>query len=352
MPKVNYQLITIAREVEGYTQKEFANAIGIEQGTLSKIENGLIENFSAEILNKVSFVLDYPEDFFYQDWNPIRIEGHYRRKVSESVKAYKESKAKMTLAERHFNILTEHIDVPKANYPTWDIDSDGSVSLCAKHLRDFWRVPKGRIESVIELLETNGFVIIELDLGEMSGFSSFSNLGIPLIFLNKHLPADRFRLTAVHEAFHFILHHGQKISPDRDIEKEAFEGASEFLVPLHEISHQLSKLTLSKLADLKAYWKMSMQALLYKASKSELITENQSKYLWKQLSAAGYRKNEPIDFPREKPIVLREIFNTHTEDFKYTLDDLHKLLRFNKVDEWYLNNTPRLRVTKRSINLN
>ncbi|MDN3580367.1 helix-turn-helix domain-containing protein [Mucilaginibacter flavus] len=349
MDKINYQLITIAREIEGYTQKEFAAAIKIEQGTLSKIENGLIEKISEELINKISYVLNYPISFFYQDWNPLRIEGHYRRKVSESVKAFKENKAKMTLAERHFNILTEHIELPPVNFPTWDVEHDGEVSMCAKYVREFWRVPKGRIDNVTELLEQNGFVIIEIELYETDGFSAFSNSGTPLIFVNKNLPGDRYRLTIMHEAFHFILHHGKKIVPERDIEKESFEGASEFMVPIYEIEHQLTKLSISKLMDLKAYWKMSMQAILYKARHHKLISESQSQYLWRQFSAAGYRKNEPIDIQKERPIIFNEILDTYLQEWKYSNEDLKNLLKFNQIDEWYFNKGIKLKLLKRSL---
>ena len=160
MKKVNYQLITLAREIEGYTQKDFSSAIDVEQGTLSKVENGLLDKSAYDIVKKASYVLGYPEDFFFQEWIPNRVEGHYRRKLSEPVKILKECKAKMTLAEHHFNILTEHIELPAVNYPIWDLEEDGSVMLCAKFVRDFWKIPKGRISNLTEILESNGFVII------------------------------------------------------------------------------------------------------------------------------------------------------------------------------------------------
>ncbi len=347
MSKVNYELITIAREIEGYTQKTFSEAIGVEQGTVSKIENGILTNISDEFIERVANTLDYPVSFFYQDWNPIRVEGHYRRKTSETVKAFKEVKAKMTLVEHHFEILCKHIEVPHANYPTWDLETDGDVVLCARHVREFWKIPKGRIDNVTEVLETNGFVIIQIDLGQTEGFSCFSRSGIPLIFVNRNLPADRYRLTVTHEAFHFILHHGQKISSERKYEPEAFETASEFLAPLHEIQTQLSRLSLSKLAELKAYWKLSMQSLLVKATKSDLITKNQSVYLWKQLIAAGYKKKEPVELASEHPTIFKDILNAHFEHFGYSKEEVAALLRFNRVEEWYLPNKRGLRIIKR-----
>jgi Zn-dependent peptidase ImmA (M78 family)/DNA-binding XRE family transcriptional regulator len=349
MSNVNYHLITLAREAAGYTQKDFASAIGVEQGTISKIENGIAVRTSEEIIQKIAYVLDYPVSFFYQEWMPVRVEGHYRRKLSIPAKDIKECKAKMTLAERHLNLLCESIELPEPNYPKWNVEVDGSVAMCAMYLREFWKIPKGRIANITEILEDNGFLIIELDLKEIDGFSILSENNTPLIFVNKNMSGDRYRMTVSHEAFHFILHHGQKISPEREeiIEDEAKEAASEFLLPFKEVENQLRGLNLSKLADLKAYWLVSMQALLVKAGKGKIITTNQYQYLWKQMSAAGYRKKEPIDIPKEKPSLFKELLTTHLEDLKYSREELSTLLQFNKIDDWYFNKGSKLRALRR-----
>ncbi len=90
---------------------------------------------------------------------------------------------------------------------------------------------------------------------------------------------------------------GKKISSDRDskiIEKEAHEFASELLLPSKEIAPHLVGINLEKLADLKIYWKASMQAILMKANSLGLVTKSQYDYLWRQMSSLGYRKEEPI----------------------------------------------------------
>lgn len=42
MEKINSEILKLAREVRSITQEELANIIGIEQGTLSKIEKGIL----------------------------------------------------------------------------------------------------------------------------------------------------------------------------------------------------------------------------------------------------------------------------------------------------------------------
>lgn len=347
MNKVNYHLITLAREISGYTQKDFASAIGIEQGTISKIENGILLKITDEVIKNIAYVLDYPVSFFYQDWIPARVEGNYRRKLSIPAKHLKECKAKMTLVERHLNLLCESVELPIPNFPKWDIEIDGSVAMCANYLREYWKIPRGRIANLTSILEDNGFVIIEIDLAGVDGFSVMSENNIPVIFINKGMSGDRYRMTAAHELFHFILHQAHKISPERDIEAEAKEAASELLIPFKEVENQLTGLNISKLVDLKMYWLVSMQALLVKAGKNGVISSNQYQYLWKQMSAAGYRKKEPVDIPKETPTLFKELITSHLDDLKYSKEDLSTLLQFNKVDEWYFNRGSKLKILRK-----
>jgi Zn-dependent peptidase ImmA (M78 family)/transcriptional regulator with XRE-family HTH domain len=333
--KYNYELVTIAREAIGLTQKQLAELVKVEQGTISKIEKGLLSN--DDIVKKIADELDFPVTFFYQDWTPIRVEGHYRKKVSLPVKMVKECKAKMTLVEHHITALIDSIELPKVNYPKWDVEMDGSPSICAKYVREYWRMAKGRVENLTKTIEDNGIIIVELDLDEMDGFSTFGKDGLPIIFVNSTRPGDRDLFNKAHELGHFVMHFGQKISEGRDIDIEANEFASELLLPLHDVESYFTKLTIDKLADMKRYWKISMQAIISKAKRSGNINQDQYEYIWRQMGAAGYRKKEPVVTPREKATLFQEIISAYLEDLQYTKEELCKVLQFNerKMDEWY-----------------
>lgn len=348
MKKLNYELIVLARESTGYMQATLAKNLGIEQGTLSKIENGLLDA-SDEIIEKIASILRFPINFFYQDWRPIRVEGHYRKKISLPVKALKECKAKMTLAENHLNILLSSIELPIPNCPNWDVELDGSATLCAQYVREFWKIPKGRIVNLTQILEDNGIVVFDMDLGDMDGLATFSHDGIPILFVNRNRPGDRDRFNKAHEAAHFIMHFGKKISEERDIEKEANEFASELLLPSREVETHLHKLNLAKLADLKSYWGVSMQALIYKAKNLGLMTNNQYEYLWKQMSALGYKRKEPVEIKKERGGLFSEILQTYSDELGYSKNELSELLKFNeeKLQEWYFNKTNMLKIVKR-----
>jgi len=331
MPEdINKEMIIIARETRAINQKELALKIGVKQGTISKIENGFLKPDS-QTIERIAQALNYPKSFFFQKQKPIPITVFYRKKQTTPQKELKNQQAKMIISEWHLHKLTQSVEITKNNTPSWDCDYNGNPQYCANYVRELWKVPKGKIENLTNLIENNGIVIIPLDLGTMDGMSVFSEQGIPIIFINKLTTTDRYRFNLAHELGHLIMHFSQKINIDRDVEKEANMFASEFLMPNNEIKPYLTKLTIQKLAELKAYWKVSMQSILVKAYKqTHIITKNQYQYLFKQISSLGYRKKEPIFLTPEEPTLLREIINVHINELEYSTTELSELLHLNE----------------------
>lgn len=64
MQKINIEILRMARESRLMTQGELADAIGIEQGTLSKIEKDIFPPEDGTI-KKIASVLNYPLEFFF-----------------------------------------------------------------------------------------------------------------------------------------------------------------------------------------------------------------------------------------------------------------------------------------------
>lgn len=328
------ETIILARESRGYTQKELASLLGIEQGTISKIEKGLLEpseNLLTQIINK----LDYPISFFCESF--IRVQGHYRKKISMPVGKFKSCEAKMTIVEKHFSLLHDAIELPVINVPNWDIEQNGSPEMGAIFLRERWRLPKGRIDNLTKILEDNGVIIIHLDLGDLDALSTFSETRQPIIFLNKRRTSDRIRFNLAHELAHFILHWGMKVSEDRDVEIEANQFASEFLMPTRDIEQYLTRLNLDKLAELKRYWKTSMKSIVKKAYALGTMTKDQYYYLNKQFNYLGYSRGEPELFQTEKACLFSEILDLYLTELNYSKEELSKLLKVSvhELDSLY-----------------
>ena len=56
-------------------------------------------------------------------------------------------------------------------------------------------------------------------------------------------------------------------------------------------------MTLEKAARLKAIWRVSMHAIVYRGKTLGKISERQAIRLFKMMGAKGYRKREPIEIP-------------------------------------------------------
>ena len=350
MQKFNSEILILAREARYITQVELSAMLCVEQGTISKIEKEIL-TADDKLVEKISRALDFPVSFFYQERKVMTVEGHYRRKVSTPVKKMKQYAAQMTIAEWHFLKLMDEIELPETRLPTWDVIEDGSPAMCAKHLRDFWKIPKGRVTNLTKLIEDNGIVIIPLDLGEMSGFSTYINGNIPVIYVNSNLSPDRYRLTIAHELGHIIFHFGNKVSQERNLESEAYEFAIELLVPEANIRPYFAKISIDKLADLKSYWYVSMQALLRYANTLGMVTQNQYKYLWIQMGSLGYRRNEPVSIPKEKPGLIREIVNAYVADLGYSKEELASVLQMNvsELERIYFESKGKLKVLRGQV---
>jgi Zn-dependent peptidase ImmA (M78 family) len=209
----------------------------------------------------------------------------------------------------------------------------------ARVVRAAWHLPKGPMQNLVEAIEDARGIIISFDFKSTSidAISHWQPMMPPLFFVNKFSPADRVRFTLSHEVGHMIMHHGYV---DTDIERQADEFASELLMPEKEIRPYLTNLSLEKLATLKQYWKVSMAALLKRASDLGEITPRRAKSLWTQMGKAGYRMREPseIDVPKEKPTLLNEIIKTYLVDMKYSAKELARYLCISEseVNDTYI----------------
>jgi Zn-dependent peptidase ImmA (M78 family)/transcriptional regulator with XRE-family HTH domain len=352
--QVNPEYVVLAREARGLTQAEFANEIDLEQGSVSKIENGLIP-VSDAILDRIVTVLGFPKTYFTQPGIPERVKGHYRKKLTLPSKELKKTFAWMTMAEQHLLRLLRPLEIPAAKLPKWDVLTDGSPEDAAKYVRNFWRINKGRVLSLSKLLEDNGIIIVPLDLGETDGFSTFIDRRIPVIFLNRNRPGDRQRLTLAHELGHLVMHFEHKISEARNIEEEAYQFAAEFLIPVQDFIqtfHRVvtsQRINIDRLAQLKLFWHVSMQALLKRAHELNLITKDQYSYQWRVFNAKGMRTNEGVHVPPEEPGLLKEIFAEYQNELNYTTEHLAKVLLMQESDfvETYMSDRPKLKIIRR-----
>lgn len=350
LEKFNPKTLIIARETRYLTQQELAEKISVPQSTLSKIENGN-QNIDEDFLDNISIALNYPKEFFCQEMEIYPPNLHYRKKSDVPSKVLSYAEGIMNIYRVTISKLLISVDIPSTKLPFFD-GRNKSAQEAAKTLRQYWRLPKGPIEDLIKILEDKGIIVISIDFGtdRIDGRSMITKSGKFIIFINKNLSGDRQRLTIAHELAHIVCHLYSPDVFDVDTEAEAKLFASEFLMPENEIKPQLigSKLTMQKLADLKRYWKTSMQAILYWAEWLKTVTKNQARYLWSQFNTLRIRITEPIPIPPEKPSLISEVINAFLHELGYSTDELAATLHLSAADfkEWYLSNDRTLRIIR------
>jgi Zn-dependent peptidase ImmA (M78 family)/transcriptional regulator with XRE-family HTH domain len=333
---VNPNMVVLARELAGLTQGELAKAVSISQGKQSKIEAGIF-TMTDDLLAKTAHALRRPETFFRQ---PERLYGvetslmYHRKRESVAARTLRWMHAIVNLRRIHIARLMEGAAVQSQfDIPALDIEEfDGRADHVAKAVRLAWMLPRGPIDDLASSIENAGGIIIRFDFGTrlIDGLSQRIPGLPPLFFLNSEMPADRERLTLAHELGHVVMH----AVPNPDIEEQANLFAAHFLMPDEDIRHAFNIVTLARLAALKGQWKVSMGALLVKARHLGKVTSNQYEYLWKQMSAAGYRTREPehLDFPPEEPRLLQEAIAFHRGPLDYDVKQLASLLNADEQE--------------------
>ncbi len=335
--KVNHKSIVLAREAKGLTQKELSDLLDINQGHLSKMEQGL-RVVPLNVLEGLSSVLDFPVSFFLEECETYSFSTvYFRKRKSLPVKFFTQFKANLELRRFHIEKLLSATTIePDIEYI--EPDEKQSPEDIARLYRYKWKIPEGAIINIVEILEDAGIIVLKLPFNhnKLDGITFFTSNNHPIIYINYEKPPDRINFNLAHELGHLIMHLNFTPTSDRDTEKEAHRFASELLMPEEEIKPFLKNLSIKELADLKRMWNVSMAAILYKAHELKTINDSQFTYLNIQLSGAGYKINEPLlGLTKHEPNLLNELFETHIKELNYTKSDLSELL---KVNLNYLNN--------------
>lgn len=326
-PTVNPAMVILARESRGLTQTELASLTGVSQAMMSKIEAGG-KTPSAAMLSQLGLALQYPESFFFQTdavFGPGLSEFFHRRRQDVGVKTLGKIHAQINIIRMHVARLLRSVDHPPLQIRPMDMgDFKGSPAEVARAVRAAWQMPPGPIPNVIRTIEDAGGIVIRYPFGtpRVDAISRWVPGLPPLFFVNEGLPTDRERLTLCHELGHLIMHD----VPNADMEAQANQFAAEFLMPAREISPHLDQVSLDRLAALKPHWRVSMAALLYRATELKKLPKRVAQHLWIQM--LPYRRQEPpeLDLAPEHPTLLQEILDLHRDTFGYGLHEFAQLL--------------------------
>lgn len=302
------------------TQAELARRLDIPTSALSRVLSGHqpIENDDsvrlAEALDCSQEVLTRPtsDALYTRPW--LRAYADAPQKVVEQYLA-DTLLALEAFSDLRLKRLPERLPVF-----TGDLSDDNEIEAFATEVREAADVSSMQeVPNVTRASERLGCVVLPMDneLGKHLGMSLFVD-GIPVLRVSRPsgdggIPGDRQRFTVAHELGHVTLHSSCR-PPDsaeqaKEIEKQAHRFAAAFLLPGDSFLEDLEqtgrgRVTLATLARLKERWGVSVKAMVVRLQQLNRIDVDQARSLYKQISARGWNKNEPVDVDNERAIWL------------------------------------------------
>jgi Zn-dependent peptidase ImmA (M78 family) len=252
--------------------------------------------------------------------------------------------------------VEQDVELPSVDLPAIDLsigDRDEIEAVAAK-VRAAWGLGQGPLLNVIALLESKGCVVARL-VSETDGIDAYSRWAGPrpiiVLTLDKN-DAARSNFDSAHELGHLIMHRDAEPG-SRVAEDQAQMFASAFLMPSAAIRPELpTRFDLSKFIALKRRWRVSVQALLYRARTLGTISEPAYKRAMMKISMWGWRTGEPNSIPDvEEPYVLAAaIALMHQERGIGAAEVANQVaIPMDLIEAFVIQPHPRLRVTPNTI---
>jgi Zn-dependent peptidase ImmA (M78 family) len=330
-------MLVLARESRGMTQADVAAAMSslagetaVSQGYVSRAESGRLA-VSGERLELYAKALRYPSHLLCRAGEVHGVGVglvHHRKRASLGAPALRHIHAELALSRLHVRALVAAVAGEQPHrFRHIAIDDLDTPADAARTLRKEWELPAGPVGRLVEVIEEAGGFVLIRDLGtrKLDAVSQWATEEAPLFLLNQQAPMDRFRWSLTHELGHIAMH----IEPGSSSvqERHADEFAGEFLMPASSIRAGLrGGVDLNKLLSLKQQWGVSMAALARRALSLGVISDWQYRNLMIEMSALGYRTQEPGTIAAERPRRLRMLVSRLEHELGYSPQQVAELV--------------------------
>jgi Zn-dependent peptidase ImmA (M78 family) len=328
----NFRMVRLAREMRQLSQTRLAVLARIPQANLSRIEASLRAATDDEI-SRLAVALELPTQFFFEPDAPAAAPMFRKRSIrSKSVNAMIQARLNTAvLAARRIIDAGVEVDAPLTFPELGEVPID-SPAEAADMLRRAWRMPAGRVDNVTALVEAAGGIVLRVDFGtDAASAALLAPLGESRLWFlvnTQETAGDRVRLTLAHELGHAVMHRWIPTRDEKPEEDQAFTFATALTLPPDEFDRRIrADLTLTGARDLKrAYW-MSIQAIVLTAHARGLITASRYQSLYRQISARGWRHDEPEAVPIEQPTIWPSVLHVHRAHHGYSDTNLAAIAR-------------------------
>lgn len=302
------QRLVNARKIRCISQRELCKLVDgkVSPTAIAKYEKGLMLP-SSDVLIVLSKALGMNLDYFFRPFtiqiDPSKFE--FRKKCSlgsktvESIKYVVCSEIEKYLEIETILGISSKFDLDYGNVM---VEGESDAKLLALRFRKDVNIGLDAIVSAVDLLESVGVKIIEVE--HQDSFSGTCNKAgdLPIIVVNKNMCSERKRLTIFHELGHLLMHCAEGI----DEEKMCNVFANEVLIPSEKFKNLIGEnrhdISLVELQDIQREYGISVDALMVKAAQLNIITENRFVAYYKKKNAIPSFKEsvEKSIYPMER----------------------------------------------------
>jgi Zn-dependent peptidase ImmA (M78 family)/transcriptional regulator with XRE-family HTH domain len=342
--------LTQAREARGLTAVSLAELIGAKSTSISNYECGR-QSPSPDVMERLVTVLNQPTAFFLRPMPQGEPEDIWWRAMSSATKSARgRAQARHAWLREIITYLNEYVDFPAVNVPNFNLPADVQqittkmIEDIATECRQFWNLGTAPIADIVLLMENNGVIVSrgELEAESLDAYSQRpSDSAHPIVFLGSDkASAVRSRHDASHELGHLMLHRHLDAKSIRNpvlfklIENQAHRFAAAFNLPSQGFADQLWAPSLDAFLALKPHWKVAIGAMIKRCEHLGIITEDQARRSWINMSRRGWRRQEPLDdrLVPEEPRLLRRSFELLIDEGIKTPEQIQSDLMLNAAD--------------------
>src|SRR5699024_8420038 len=342
--------LTNIRMIYGFTRKQLGELLGVTEQAVWQYENGFVSPKMTMVL-KLKEIFNVKSKYFYkenimdqQQDNVVNL-NHiaYRSSTINSVQKTQFEAVHIEKLINFIGTVSNKVQFPKNELITLRndimklINNEGNrqkgILKAAEYARSYIGLEKGSNHNLLFLLEKSGAFIFEKSLGDkIDAYSLLSNKDVPYIMLgNLKKSAVRRNFDLAHELGHLLMHYKVEFPMlekkcFREYEHEANLFAGAFLLPEDEFVQDIN--LISKIShpdsytELKDKWKVSIQAMAFRAHFLKCMTYQQYRYFNIKLNELNYREIEPLDqsITVSKPGKLRSILQLLFEQKQLSLE--------------------------------
>lgn len=301
-----------ARLYRGLRKVEVAEAVGITPAAVGQYESGRTRP-SAQVMVSLAIRLGFPPEFFERRSGRTSVPenlAHFRKLRSTTRIDRERLLVRLELLSEVVATVEEHVELPPVDVPDYVPREDGEddePETAAYAVRRAWGLGWGPIDHVVRLVESKGIVVVRprIDTSHVDAFSTWAGIRPVIVLGSDKADAARSRFDAAHELGHLVMHHDAQPG-HHGVEQQANQFAAAFLLPANVIRRELpNRMSWAAFFALKERWRVSLQALLYRARTLGVLSPDAYRRALIHMSRQGWRDNEPVQIgPPEEPALV------------------------------------------------